>query len=124
MSADENSNGLKLLTYFLWVTIPFSVLYAAVCWAIGLTSGMYCMLVASVLHVGNLVYVRRRCSYSLASNLYVFATCFLAMGGVTLLSGGFQSPVLPWFAAAGPVAAIFLLGFNRQAKVWSAIFVL
>jgi signal transduction histidine kinase/CheY-like chemotaxis protein len=124
VSADENSNRLKLLTYFLWVTIPFSVLYAAVCWAIGLTSGMYCMLVASVLHVGNLVYVRRRCSYSLASNLYVFATCFLAMGGVTLLSGGFHSPVLPWFAAAGPVAAIFLLGFNRQAKVWSAIFVL
>ena len=124
MRAEEDSNRLALLTYFLWVTIPFSVLYAAVCWAIGLASGVYCMLVACLMHIVNLVYVRRRCSYDMAGNLYVFATCFVAMGGVTFLSGGFYSPVLPWFAAAGPVTAIFLLGFNRQAKLWSAIFVL
>ena len=62
MSAEEDSNRLALLTYFLWVTIPFSILYAAVCWAIGLTSGVYCMLVACLMHVGNLVYVRRRCN--------------------------------------------------------------
>ena len=40
MSTHEDSKRLELLTYFLRVTIPFSVLYAAVCWAIGLTSGM------------------------------------------------------------------------------------
>ena len=124
MSTYEDGKRLELLTFFLWVTIPFSVGYSVVCWAIGLTSGMVCMLVAATLHVLNLLYVQRHCNYSMAGNLYIFATCLVSMGGVSFLSGGFASPVLPWFAAAGPVTAIFLLGFNRQAKVWSAIFVL
>ena len=123
MSTHEDGKRLELLTYFLWVTILFCAVYAAVCWAIGLTLGMYCMLVTGILHVGNLVYVRRRCSYSLAGNLYLFANCFVAMVGVTFLTGGLHSPVLPWFAAC-PMTAILMLGYNRQTKAWSVIFVL
>jgi len=121
--SDFDIKRLELLTNFLWVTIFFCVAYTALCWAIGLTLGMVFMAVASFLHIGNLVYVRRHCSYSTAGNLYLFANCCVGMLGATFFSGGIHSPVLPWFAAC-PVTAIFLLGFNHQTKAWSAIFVL
>ena len=111
---------LLLLIWFNWAVVGFSVCYVAVSWAINFQHGIYVMVMLGVILLANLAYIHKSGNYTVAANIYLFANCFIAILGCTYFSGGLYSPVLSWFAT-GPVTAILLLGFNRNAIIWLAL---
>ncbi len=108
---------IALLLRFNWAVVAFAALYMALSLVIHFEPGMYTMALHGALLLGNVYYIHRKANYTVAANVYLFANCFVAILGCTYYSGGLYSPVIPWFAT-GPVTAILLLGFHRNAIVW------
>ncbi len=115
--ADEK---ILLLIRFNWAVVGFAICYIAVSWAISFQPGIYVMALLDVVLLANLVFIHQTGNYTVAANIYLFANCFVGILGCTYFSGGLFSPVISWFAT-GPVTAVLLLGFNRNAIIWLVI---
>ena len=109
-----------LLIRFNWAVVVFAACYVAVSWAISFQPGIYVMAILALMLLGNLLFIHRHGKYTTAANVYLFCNCFVGILGCTYFSGGIYSPVVSWFAT-GPVTAILLLGFYRNAVIWLGI---
>ena len=109
-----------MLLQFHWTVVCLSIFYALLSWTLHYAPGVRVMLLNAAIIGANIVYLRTRNNYVVASNIYLIVNCLVAITGSSYFSGGLYSPVTPWYAT-GPIAAVFLLGMNTNALLLTAL---
>ena len=112
-----------MLLQFHWTVVCLSIFYALLSWTLHYRPGVQVMLLNAAIIGANMVYLRTRRNYAVASNIYLLVNCLVAITGSSYFSGGLYSPVTPWYAT-GPIAAVYLLGLNANALALTALNVL
>lgn len=102
------------------LTSVFSCMYLIISLLIGFTYGVYLMLFNIISFLILSLLLRLHLSLRLLGNLYVLIGA-LGVVFVIYYSGGLQSPVLPWLAAA-PTLALMLME-KKDAFFWTFLMV-
>ncbi len=110
------SRKSRLLVNTFFYTIFNSALYLGVSAVVEFNAGIYAMVYAIFMCLASGFLYRARISPVLSANIFL-AGAALGVFFSVYFSGGFDSPVLPWFSAV-PIAAL-LIGGYRSGFAWT-----
>ncbi len=117
---DVQSNLIEkylILIGFCWITHLFCWLYVGTSFVIGYKQGMILMTISAMIYALNLFLIKRKISYNIAANIYIFNATVVAIFSCSYFAGGLASSVIPWFSMI-PVVSLLLLGSSRQTAFW------
>ena len=117
--AEAGIQKANLLISTLLVTSVFAICYTLVSAAISYSPGIYIMSGNFACLISILMLFRLTGFFDLCSHLYV-ASCTAAILGCCYYSGGFSSPVLPWFILV-PVVCVLIFDFSWNILIWTII---
>jgi signal transduction histidine kinase/ActR/RegA family two-component response regulator len=109
----------NLLIYSVLTTAIFAVGYVLVSVAISFDPGVIIMLGDFVTLFLVLTLFRFTGNMGLCAHLYI-ASCVAAILGCSYYSGGFSSPVMPWFILV-PVVCVLLFELSWGVLIWTTV---
>jgi signal transduction histidine kinase/ActR/RegA family two-component response regulator len=109
----------NLLIYSVLTTAIFAVGYVLVSVAISFDPGVSIMFGDFVFLFVILVLFRYTGNMGLCSHLFI-ASCVTAILGCSYFSGGFSSPVMPWFILV-PVVCVLIFELSWSVLIWTMV---
>ena len=109
----------KLLVSTCLVTAVFAVLYVLISVVVSYAPGINIMSGCFVALFMVIALFRVTGCFALCANLYL-AICIMAILGCSYYSGGFSSPVLPWFILV-PMVCVLVFELSWTIVFWSLV---
>jgi signal transduction histidine kinase/DNA-binding response OmpR family regulator/HPt (histidine-containing phosphotransfer) domain-containing protein len=109
----------NLLIFTILITSVFALGYVLISVGISYDPGITIMFGNFVAMYVILALFRFTSSYALCAHLFI-AACIGAIFGCSYYSGGFASPVLPWFILV-PVVCVLLFEFSWNILIWTIV---